>query len=296
MALANANAGAMAGASGKASGSAWLGQPWCQGKSKRQSMGQGHAKWWSRRVQPHDLPNATPMGGSMPLPAVLSDAGVSNTRASMELNMWKGTVAETRKRARSAVVWHELSKPKLTDSLCIIDLAWGPHRRVAQAGAPSRPRVLESKPFQVILAYLTDGERRQFIPGSLSVQAVNSKKATYNAHVAQTVMEASCSIACDEGGVSGPVCFGLRWGLALARLWPDSGQTLARLGPDSGQTRARPFVVPFMSVVHVLSIRSGDPSLAGVGGHLARPASSVEATRTHPRSFALTHGTHTKRN
>ena len=64
----------------------------------------------------------------------------------------------------------------------------------------SRPRVLDSKPFQVVLAYHMDGEQRRFIPGSLSVQRVVSKKATYNGRVAQTMMEASCRIACDEGG------------------------------------------------------------------------------------------------
>ena len=114
--------------------------------------------------------------------------------------MWKGTLSEIWKRCRVAVIWYEQNKAKLTDSQCIIDITWGPHRRVAQAGAPSRPRVLESKPFQVALAYRMDGDKRQFIPGSLSVQAVVSKKATYNGRVALTMMEPSCQIACDCGG------------------------------------------------------------------------------------------------
>ena len=84
------------------------------------------------------------------------------------------------KRFRSALVWYEQSRPKVTDSDCIVDLTWGPHRRVAKAGAPSRPRVLESKPFQVALAFRMNGDSRQFIAGSLRVQAVVSKKATYN--------------------------------------------------------------------------------------------------------------------
>ena len=126
--------------------------------------------------------------------------GTSNTRASQEMKMWKGTLSEIWKRCRVAVIWYEQNKAKLTDSQCIIDITWGPHRRVAQAGAPSRPRVLESKPFQVALAYRMDGDKRQFIPGSLSVQAVVSKKATYNGRVALTMMEPSCQIACDCGG------------------------------------------------------------------------------------------------
>ena len=126
--------------------------------------------------------------------------GTSNTKAAMEPSMWKGAVTDVWKRCRAAVVWHELNKAKLTDALCIIDITWGPHRRVAKAGAPSRPRVLEQKPFQVALAYRMDGERRQFIPGSLSVQGVQSKKATYNGRVALSLMDPSCRISCDQGG------------------------------------------------------------------------------------------------
>ena len=129
--------------------------------------------------------------------------GTSNGRTSQELKMWKGSVTEIWRKRRSALVRHEQSKAKIAESLCIIDITWGPHRRVAQSGAPSRPRVLDSKPFQVVLAYHMDGEQRRFIPGSLSVQRVVSKKATYNGRVAQTMMEASCRIACDEGGEQG---------------------------------------------------------------------------------------------
>ena len=57
------------------------------------------------------------------------------------------------RRNLSAVVWHELNKRKLVDQQCIMDITWGPHRRLAKAGAPSRPRVLESKMFQMLLAY-----------------------------------------------------------------------------------------------------------------------------------------------
>eukprot|EP00973_Karenia_brevis_P085610 11876472-Karenia_brevis.AAC.1 len=106
--------------------------------------------------------------------------GYSNTRASAELKVWKGTLCDMWRRARSALVWYEQSKPRLADSDCIIDITWGPQRRVARAGAPSRPRVLESKPFQVVLAFRMNGDQRQFVQGSLSVQAISSKRATYN--------------------------------------------------------------------------------------------------------------------
>ena len=56
------------------------------------------------------------------------------TRTSSELKMNIKAMGGIRRKCRAAVVRHELAKAKLADSSCIIDLTWGPHRRVAKAG------------------------------------------------------------------------------------------------------------------------------------------------------------------
>ena len=127
-------------------------------------------------------------------------AGSSQDRISSELKIYKGTLTALFRRFRESIIYHELNKPKLAEADCILDITWGPHRRKAHSGAPSQPRKLEQKPYQVAIAFIMNGPSRQFIPGTLSVQAITSKKATYNAKIAQTMMEASCRISCDQGG------------------------------------------------------------------------------------------------
>ena len=75
--------------------------------------------------------------------------GASISKIASIFQIWKGAVSEIFKRNRTAVVWQQLSKPKLAASSCIIDITWGPHRRVADAGAPSRPEIWSTNHFKL---------------------------------------------------------------------------------------------------------------------------------------------------
>eukprot|EP00974_Lingulodinium_polyedra_P034193 3289673-Lingulodinium_polyedra.AAC.1 len=67
-------------------------------------------------------------------------------------------------------------------------------------GAVARPRRLESVTYQVILAYVFEGATRRFVPGSLRVQRVVSKNATYNARILETMATPTCALTTDQGG------------------------------------------------------------------------------------------------
>lgn len=86
-----------------------------------------------------------------------------------------GDVAGFISWAARFVAWHELGRPRLADSDVIVDITWGPHRRVARFGAPSKPRKLDSYIFQVVVAFDFLDNVRRFVPGSLRVQRVSSK-------------------------------------------------------------------------------------------------------------------------
>ena len=81
----------------------------------------------------------------------------------------------------------------------IVDITWGPHRRVCHYGAPARPRPLESYTFLVSLGYDLQEGRRVFIPGTLAVQRTLSKGATYCKNVLQTLQDPNCHLTCDQG-------------------------------------------------------------------------------------------------
>ena len=127
--------------------------------------------------------------------------GQSAQKTGDELDIASGSVTGIWRKCRNIIAWHELDRPALRDKDCVLDTAWGAHRRVAHHGAPSRPRVLEAKPFQVNIAFLVaaDGTKR-FAPGSLTVQAVASKQAAYTCRISQTVADASRRMLTDQGG------------------------------------------------------------------------------------------------
>ncbi len=81
----------------------------------------------------------------------LSGTGV--TQAARETKVDKGVVTNLWRKCRALLAWKEQNRPKLENMDCIIDLTWGPHRRVEMFGAPCRPRHFEGVPFQVVVGY-----------------------------------------------------------------------------------------------------------------------------------------------
>jgi len=118
-----------------------------------------------------------------------------------DVKLFRGTVSDVWQRIRPCFAWYEFSRPKLENMDVIVDITWGPHRRVAAFGVPSRPRKLESHIYQVVVAYRrTESGGREFIPGTLRVQRVQCKNATYNADILETIVGRSCRVTTDQGG------------------------------------------------------------------------------------------------
>ena len=126
--------------------------------------------------------------------------GSSQAETAADVGVHRNFVGAMWSCFRSFARWKERSRPPLDNSDTIIDITWGPHRRVAHSGAPARPRVMSSITYQVALGYtIVDGKRR-FTPSSLRTQRVLSKQATYNANVATTLMNPNCRVTTDQGG------------------------------------------------------------------------------------------------
>ena len=113
--------------------------------------------------------------------------------------IFRGTVSEVQRKLREPVVRYELNRPMLEDTDIIVDLTFGPHRRVAHYGAPARPRKIDAIPFQIVVGFRWDGGVRRFIPRSLRANHVHSKNAMYNADILGTIASHSCRVTCDQG-------------------------------------------------------------------------------------------------
>ena len=130
--------------------------------------------------------------------------GVSIKEAATSTKLFVRTVGNIYRRCRKFVAWFESNRRRHTDLDIMVDLTWGPHRRAVHVGAPARPRVLDSFPVQVVIAYETvdrDGTpARQMIRDSVRVQSVESKRARYNVAVLQTMANPTCRVSSDQGG------------------------------------------------------------------------------------------------
>eukprot|EP00959_Pyramimonas_sp_CCMP1952_P334100 6996979-Pyramimonas_sp.AAC.1 len=68
----------------------------------------------------------------------------------------------------------------------VVDLTFGPHRRVAHYDAPARPRKIDDIPFQIVIGFRWENGARRFFPKTLRTNQVATKNATFNADVLGT--------------------------------------------------------------------------------------------------------------
>eukprot|EP00959_Pyramimonas_sp_CCMP1952_P031638 663579-Pyramimonas_sp.AAC.1 len=59
-------------------------------------------------------------------------------------SIFRGTVSDVFRKLREPVVRYEMNRPILEDMDIVVDVAFGPHRRVAHYGAPARPRKIDA--------------------------------------------------------------------------------------------------------------------------------------------------------
>ena len=125
--------------------------------------------------------------------------GIGVGKTARELKIWDGTVSSMWAKLRIPVAWHQQNLPKTLNEDCIADITWGPHRRRIRYGVPARPLKYESYTFQVVIAFCVRQGVRKLVPGSLRVQRVCSKEASYNKNILLTMLDPSCSIVTDQG-------------------------------------------------------------------------------------------------
>ena len=127
--------------------------------------------------------------------------GNTNKKVAATRNVSSPTTTSLWRKFRKPLIWGEMNKPLLDDKKIIVDITWGPKRRSVRYGAPQRPRPLESNTFQVALAFTTDAVGHRVLErGSLRVQEVASKDATYNCKVLRTIASPTCETTTDQGG------------------------------------------------------------------------------------------------